>query len=779
MAGVFAPTPSTAHQAVLHLRAGAPDVPIFLYCLKDPAAETAALCERVRSGGNSTALLVRAQRDLWPRRVALSVAAWTGDHGRWPLKLGPFLTPPFRVLLLNSNGDFFQGTPWPILRHLWNRLSGLMRGSVLGTVRGVTRRMLQGCRDFFWPYLLRIAAHLLPVGYLHCRLFRRLHGDLPLHVTSRTTAGAGVAVFRHRGVGWPHARLERFARSTTARWILWQSGPGEPMAPPFDEPEAFAFSAQEHFRAWKPVLLPAAPFRALQPGEAAQVVAPISNTILIDRAKLLMLGVPRCQFAATAWMLLFWKAAAAGWRSYSLGRGGTLSEQPDSPIQETDFFLRTTLDRGLRCLGPREPALSRGAAAFSARHRDRTGIDRDERLRVLLVSPFLPYPLSHGGAVRIFNLCRNLASRVDFCLVALREHGETVDYDRLHEVFEQVHIVDIDERAARDAALPEQVRGHRSAVLEALIGRLARTWKPDLLQIEYTHMAAFRAAAPEVPAILVEHDLTFTLYRQLAEASRSAEARAEYERWYQFERRWLASYDSVWTVSGEDRLAAIREGGRDPGAVFEVPNGVDTERFLPSGAGDMEILYVGSFRHLPNILGFEKLRREVMPRIWEAFPEAVLRVVAGPRHEHFWQRFAPATPLTGLDRRIEVSGFVEDLRPLYARAAVVAVPLAISAGTNIKVLEAMACGKAIVSTPEGCAGLGLESGRELLIASDWKEFAARTTGLLGARELRVHLGREARRTAELRFSWQAIAGQAYESYQSLAGSRVSLFAAGD
>ncbi len=779
MAAVFAPTSSTAHQAVLHLRGGAPDVPVFLYCLEDPAPKTAALCERVRSGHGSVGLFIQAQRDLWPRRVALSVAAWTGDHGRWLLKLAPFLTPPFRALLLNSNGDFFRGSPGPILRHTWNRLSGALRGSVLGTFRGIVRHIQQRCVDFIWPYLLWIAARLLPVGYLHCRLFERLHGEQSLTLTSRSASGAGIAVFRQQGVGWPHGRLERFARSTTARWILWQSGSGVTIAPPFDEPETFAFSAQEHFRAWKPVLFPAAPFRALQPGEAAQVGAPLSNTILVDRAKLLMLGVPRCQFAATAWMILFWKAAAAGWRSYSLGRGGAPSEQPDSPIQETDFFLRTAFDRGLRRLGPREPAMNRGAAAFSAHHRGHTGGESGDRLRVLLVSPFLPYPLSHGGAVRIFNLCRDLAPQVDFCLIALREHGETVDYDKLHEVFEQVHIVDIDERAVRDPSLPEQVRGHHSAVLEALIARLADTWRPDLLQIEYTHMAAFRTAAPQIPAILVEHDLTLALYRQLAEASRSAKARAEYQRWHAFERRWLAAYDAVWTVSGDDRLAAIRERGRDPGAIFEIPNGVDTDRFLPSGAGGLEILYVGSFRHLPNILGFEKLRREVMPKVWEAFPEAVLRVVAGPRHEHFWQRFAPSAPLAGLDPRIEISGFVEDLRPFYATAGAVAVPLAISAGTNIKVLEAMACGKAIVSTPEGCAGLGLEPGREVLVVSNWEEFAAATCRLLCEPALRNRLGHEARRTAELRFSWEAIAASAFESYQSLTGSRVRVFAAGD
>jgi glycosyltransferase involved in cell wall biosynthesis len=192
-----------------------------------------------------------------------------------------------------------------------------------------------------------------------------------------------------------------------------------------------------------------------------------------------------------------------------------------------------------------------------------------------------------------------------------------------------------------------------------------------------------------------------------------------------------------------------------------VPNGVDVERFSPpAGAGAPEILYIGSFRHLPNLLGFEKLEREIMPRVWERFPEARLRVVAGPRHEQFWKR-------RPLDPRIELMGFVEDVRPLYAAAAVVAVPLEVSAGTNIKVIEAMACGRAVVSTPIGCAGLDLQDGYDALIRSDWSGFAEGVCELLADAELGRGIGARARMTAADRFDWKAIAEGALESYWSV------------
>jgi glycosyltransferase involved in cell wall biosynthesis len=160
---------------------------------------------------------------------------------------------------------------------------------------------------------------------------------------------------------------------------------------------------------------------------------------------------------------------------------------------------------------------------------------------------------------------------------------------------------------------------------------------------------------------------------------------------------------------------------------------------------------------VPNLIGFEKLEREIMPRVWRRFPDARLRVVAGPRHTEFW------TP-RALDPRIEIHGFVEDLRPMYASAAVVVVPLEVSAGTNIKVLEAMACGKAVVSTPIGCAGLDLQDGVDAIVRGDWESFAEAVNALLADPAARDAIATRARATAEDRFSWTAIADAAYGSY---------------
>ena len=748
VSAVFGISPAPCAAAVRYLRRGAPDIPVWLFSVSPPDPDTASLCERVVVLEDAPALLVEAEKQLWPHWVALGVATWTGERGRWPVKLAPFLIPPFRTLLMNEHGDFFAGTPSAVLRHVRRRLrdsahSAWHRGKDIH--RGA----------WLWLFAL-IAQRSAPLSRW---AFHKWHGRNQYLPDACSKTSDGIAVFEYQTRYWNWDEVTRLVHSSTARFIEFRtaSGDAESLLPLFDDPRTFAVSRQVDFRDWKPSLFATAPFRPLQPGEAAQTLAPISDFLLVDRAKLAALGIPKTVVPGTAWLLIFWRAASAGWRSYSVGQEGRIGPAADWPYEEAEFVTRVLSDPALRALGPAEPDLARGNIAFAVGRARKTA-----RKTVLIVSPYLPYPLSHGGAVRIYNLCRALGPRVDFLLACFREKNDTVDYAKLHEVFREVYVVDRDEKASRDDSLPQQVREHSSASMRALIAKLSA--QADLLQIEFTHLAHFRDAAPATPAILVEHDLTFTLYRQFAERAPSQSARREYERWLAFERTAMRRYDAVWTMSQEDRTQAIAEGAR----AVTVANGVDIERFVPiPAAGGAEVFYVGSFRHLPNIIGFEKLRHEVMPIVWRRFAGARLRVVAGPEPERCWRQAMRRDYPRDFDSRIAVHAFVEDLRPLYAQAAVVVVPLEVSAGTNIKVMEAMACGRAVVSTPVGCAGLGLIDGHDALIRSMPEDFAAAICELLADSARRDSVAAHARQTAEQRFSWTAIAEQAYTSYLDL------------
>ncbi len=743
-----------------------PEIPVWLFSTVQPTAETASLCERVEVRSSAAALILHAEFTLWPRWVALCAGTWTGERGHWLVKLAPFLIPPFRAVLLIRHGDFLSGRFGNTLSYGARRLRDRLNDGLSASQyfwRGIWRSgPCTRARDVAGAVSLFAVATVL--GWFRNpqrALFHRLHGTEPFRTPVMHDDETSLVRYDLCGTHWREESLRELREIDDALAL-------------FDDERTFAVSVQSHVRGWKKMLLPTAPFRKLQAGEATRLLAPLSGTIWVSRNKLAALGVPDRGLDTTAWLLLFWKAAAAGWRSYAVGTNSPVSAEPDFPVQETDFVLRVLFNKALRVLGPSEPELSRGNIAFEPRHMIARS-ETSERLRVLVVSPFLPYPMSHGGAVRIFNLCRALSDRVDFGLIAIRESGEAIAYDKLHEVFRDVRIVDLDNPESQSALrqdLPQQVHRNESASLRALVADICENWKPDLLQIEYTHLAGLRDNALGIPAILVEHDLTFGLYRQLAEHEPSQESEHEYARWLDFEQKWLHAYDSVWTVSDEEREQAMRFGPRAGDRTFTIPNGVHTHRFRPCNdeysRSQPEVLFVGSFRHWPNIVAFENLCEDIMPRVWAKIPSAVLRVVAGPNHERFRRLLRPSST-RHLDQRVEVLGFVEDLRPLYARASVVVSPLAISSGTNIKVLEAMACGKAIVSTPVGCAGLGLCDGYDVFIREDWDNFAQTLCQLLCDEALRREIGGHARRTTEQKFSWNDIAERAHDSYLAVLG----------
>ena len=137
------------------------------------------------------------------------------------------------------------------------------------------------------------------------------------------------------------------------------------------------------------------------------------------------------------------------------------------------------------------------------------------------------------------------------------------------------------------------------------------------------------------------------------------------------------------------------------------------------------------------------------------FPEMTLAVVAGRDHTLYWRQFTgdEAPPS---DPRICIFDFVRDVRPLYAECNLVIVPTTVSAGTNLKVLEAMAMERAVVSTSSGCAGLGLRHGESIWIANKAESFAAAIAHLIDHPEQRARLAHAARVIAEERFDWKML-----------------------
>lgn len=378
--------------------------------------------------------------------------------------------------------------------------------------------------------------------------------------------------------------------------------------------------------------------------------------------------------------------------------------------------------------------------------------------RVLIASPYLPFPLSHGGAVRMYNLIRRAAAGFDQVLVCFTGQAAPPPPELLEICAEVVLVRRTGSHSPPFIGLPDMVEEFASASFEAALRQSVRKWRPAIAQLEFSQMAQYAEACAPARTILVEHDITFDLYEQLLRVDDDWELRRQLELWRAFETGAWRRVNRVVTMSRKDRELAGQNA-------VVLPNGVDLARFAPTGRAPepRRLLFIGSFTHVPNLLALEFF----LTRVWPLLKDATLHVIAGARHEYFLDRYRDRVQLHLDGPRIDLEGFVADVRPAYRRATLVVAPLVVSAGTNIKILEAMAMGKAVVSTPAGVNGLDLSPGEDFLLARTAEEMAAGIERLLqdGVERNRIEVA--ARQRAERGYGWDAIGQLQAELYRGL------------
>jgi glycosyltransferase involved in cell wall biosynthesis/ribosomal protein S18 acetylase RimI-like enzyme len=380
---------------------------------------------------------------------------------------------------------------------------------------------------------------------------------------------------------------------------------------------------------------------------------------------------------------------------------------------------------------------------------------RERRHRVAVVSPYFPFPLSHGGAVRMFNLLREASRDFDIFLFAFAEETSAVRGTPVLDFCSKVVVFPNPRyREPRWSSIrPPQVNEYDSAYVRRILAEFRHRYHFGLTQIEYTQLATYDGD------VLVEHDVTFDLYAQVHSVSRTSSSWWDLQRWQRFERAAVRRYRRVAVMSEKD--AGLLPEAR----TIVITNGVDLERFRPEAElPGRRALFVGSFAHFPNVVAYRFFAEQVLPRIADA--EFRWTIIAG-RNPHLYQ------PAIAADPRIEFYGFISDVRPFYRAANLVVVPTQVSAGTNLKVLEAMAQERAVISTPSGVAGLGLQHGESVWIADSAADFAHGVELLLRDENLRRRLAREGRQIAEDRFSWKTIGGLQRQLWtELLSGVRV-------
>jgi polysaccharide biosynthesis protein PslH len=422
-------------------------------------------------------------------------------------------------------------------------------------------------------------------------------------------------------------------------------------------------------------------------------------------------------------------------------------------------------------------------------------------MRILWLKSDLLLPLDKGGKLRTWHLLRHLAAQHEITYVAFARPDEPREHiDGMREVAAAVHAIPRSDPPSKgslafyaDAAvhlldpLPYAVGKYRSRAYTERVRSLLAENDFDLVVSDFLIPAIHLPRRLRCPAVIFTHNVEAEIWRRHAETHAGLAARflyrLQHRRMVRFEGRALARFDGVLAVSDADRRTFER---LYPGATREpahvIPTGVDTAFYAPasSAPASRSLVFTGSMDWLPNEDAMLFFCREVLPLVRTAEPDVTLSIVG--------RAPTPAVARLAQDAAITVTGRVDDVRPYMRDAAVYVVPLRIGGGTRLKIFEAMAMSKAVVSTTVGAEGLPVRSGEQLMLADDPREMASAIVELLSDVDRRRALERAARALVVESYDWSAVARELERALVRFAqrqpapaesGAAVSFAAAGD
>lgn len=399
-------------------------------------------------------------------------------------------------------------------------------------------------------------------------------------------------------------------------------------------------------------------------------------------------------------------------------------------------------------------------------------------MKLLFLTPQLPYPPHQGTTIRNLHLLAGLAERHDVTLLSFREPWQPPAVDTpLHRFCTAVHTVPAPPtrslaRRLRTTLLspqPDMALRLAADAFEAALDQLLEADSFDVVQVEGIELGRYalelrrRHRLPPTTALVFDdHNAEYVLQqrafltdlRQPRRWPAAAYSLIQWRKLRRFERAMCRAADAVVVVSDADAhaLQTLATGM----APTVVPNGVDVEHFRPDAVNETPgneparpaLVFTGKMDFRPNVDAVVWFCDEILPRLQAARPDVEFLIVG--REPHARVQALAARP------GVTVTGFVNDVRPYIARAAIYAVPLRMGGGTRLKVLQAMAMAKPIVSTRVGAEGIAAQPGQDLLVADGAADFARATLDLLDDSERRAALGASARELAVSRYAWSEI-----------------------
>jgi polysaccharide biosynthesis protein PslH len=394
-------------------------------------------------------------------------------------------------------------------------------------------------------------------------------------------------------------------------------------------------------------------------------------------------------------------------------------------------------------------------------------------MRILVVTSDLPFPPIWGAATRNYQFLKWIAARHSVSLVSYEASGGADGIASLKEIGISVHTV---HRAAATSKRLSQLRSVISSrshlggiqhhpAMQGEIDRLLARARFDAVLVEGSLLTRFDFGV-DVPMVLDEHNVEYEVLKRTYRTERSPLRKCfgmlEY---HKFRREEVAAWRRAsWVVFTSERERQMMHSDGVSTRSTVVFNGVDLDYLEPSpGAPDANaIVFTGRIDYRPNTDAVLYFVREVLQLVHRERPEVVLTVVGGDVPRVVERLAGP---------RVHVTGRVPDVRPYWRRAAVAIAPIRFGGGTRLKVVEAMAMARPVVSTSLGCEGIDAVSGEHLLVADSPREFADAILRLLEDPGLAEALGRRGRALVEAEYAWHSLAGRLEDVLLQAANAR--------
>lgn len=384
-------------------------------------------------------------------------------------------------------------------------------------------------------------------------------------------------------------------------------------------------------------------------------------------------------------------------------------------------------------------------------------------MKVLFISTRSPLPTIDGGSLRTYNVLRSIALHHEVFYASIVKHREEHKYKNdLEKICKCVDLVDINENMYASAMyasllsnmfsrLPFVAIKYDSKRMRNIIDEVLTKYDIDIVHLESLPMGCYLDILNRHHVILSTHNVESSLLSRRVQVEKNPLAKlfwkSQQQRLQRFEIRCIMKANTVLTCSDADK--ALFEA-MAPGCNCKIiPNGVDIDFFTPVRNAHLncdKIVFVGGMNWFPNRDAIEWFDNSILEFILKSRSHMQTHVV-GKCDSSLTLRHG---------NNFLIHGYVDDIRPFVADAAVFICPIRVGGGTRLKLLDAMAMGKAIVSTTIGAEGLDVTNGEQMLLADTAQAFANAVLTLLNNAELRATLGSNARAFVEQKYSWERI-----------------------